>query len=104
MGGGGERAAGAGGCPGAGGRPAPPRSSQTRRRCAGRGKSRWVAVGETQCRPVRGEMAPGGEDAEDRNQYYRPGLHLGASPPWVPRRREGAAVRRRLELASESVS
>lgn len=27
-------------------------------------------------------------------------LHLGSSPPWVPRRREGAAVRRRLELVS----
>lgn len=41
-GGDGERAAGAGGCPGSGGRT--PRSSQTRRRCAGRGKSRWIAV------------------------------------------------------------
>ncbi|CAO2578406.1 hypothetical protein LEMLEM_LOCUS534 [Lemmus lemmus] len=51
-GGDGERAAGAGGCPGSGGRT--PRSSQTRRRCAGRGKSRWVAVAG----PGRHSVAP----------------------------------------------
>lgn len=62
------------------------------------GGSRW----QDQGLPVSGEMALGGEDAEDRNWHYRPELQLGASPPWVPRRREVAAVRRRLELVSLS--
>lgn len=64
--------------------------------------SQWLDQGDTVSPRERGDGAWRGRCREDRNWYYRPRLQLGASPPWAPRRREGAAVRRRLELVSLS--